>query len=575
MKSTEWSSESRLSRRAFLKSASLATAALGIGMSAGADNAARRPDILFIMSDDHCANAIGAYGSRLAALDPTPTLDSLAREGMLFENCFCVNSICSPSRATILTGQHSQANGVLVLEQPLPPERQYLPTLMGQAGYETALIGKWHLREEPAAFEYYKVLPGQGRYFDPIFHESTRGAYPNNRIEEKGHSSDVMADSAIAWLAGRTSEKPFFLCLHFKAAHGPWQNAPRYDSWLEDVEVPYPDNLFETGGHGSIATRGDGDELARYIGTSIGLRHPLRNMAGQLEIEAAGGEESTLKAAYQLYLKRYLRCIRGIDDNVKRVLDYLRESGRLDSTLIVYTSDQGMFLGEHDYFDKRWMYEESMRMPLIVRYPRGVAAGARSDALIDNTDFAPTLLDFAEAEAPGFMHGRSFRPILESGEEPEGWRDAVYYRYWMHLDSHYNPAHFGVRTKRFKLIFFYGSGYKAEGVRTPPGWELYDLEADPFEMNNVYGRPEYAEIAESLKRRMLELREQLNETDAAYPRIQAIIDRHWTTTPESVAEAVEISHAAKRQFDQEAEAAGSPRKSAPRGQSANSAANPE
>ena len=540
-----------MDRRAFLRTGGLGGAALAL---AGADKAATRParpNILCIMGDDHCATAIGAYGSPLAKLNPTPVIDGLAREGMLFENCFCVNSICTPSRANILTGQYSQANGVLTLNGHLPPERQYLPKLMKEAGYATAIVGKWHLGDEPTHFDYYKVLPGQGQYFDPPFHEKGRGKYPHNLVKTKGYCDDLTMDAALEWLRRRDKTRPFFLCLHFKAPHGPWSYPPRYESWLKNVEVPYPDSLFTQGGHGSIATRGDHDELIHYIGFSVGRRNVLHNEMSKDARDPQLSDEEALKKSYQDYLKRYLRAARSNDDNLRRVTDYLRTDGILDDTVISYTSDQGMWLGEHDYADKRWMYEESMRMPFIVRYPRAVKAGSRTDALVNNTDFAPTILDFAGVATPSFMHGRSFRGILETGKPPAGWRDATYYRYWMHLATTYNPAHFGIRTKQYKLIFFYGINYRGDGgIQTPPGWEFYDLEKDPEEMNNAYGDPSYAAIIADLKRRLLALREQYGETDKNYPAIQAIIDRHWNTTGASRAEAVRISHEARRRFEQ-------------------------
>jgi len=540
-------------RRDFLRTIGLGGAALTLGAPVTPSPRPARPNILYVMGDDHCATAIGAYNSRLAKLNPTPVIDTLAREGMLFENCFCVNSICTPSRANIMTGQYSQANGVLTLGGHLPPEKQYLPKLMKEAGYTTAIVGKWHLADEPANFDWYLVSPGQGVYFDPTFHEKGKGQYPKNLVKTKGYATDVMTDAALDWLKRRDKSKPFFLCLHFKAPHQPWQYPDRYKDWLADVEIPYPDSLFSQGQHGSIATRGDHDELIHYLGSSVSRRNVLHNLAPKPAKSdgAKLSDEEALKLSYQDYLKRYLRSAKGNDDNLKRMLDYLKSEGALDDTVVSYTGDQGTWLGEHDYIDKRWMYEESMRMPFIVRYPRTVKPGSRTDALVNNTDFAPTILDFAGVARPFFMHGRSFRSILETGKEPADWRDATYYRYWMHLASHYNPAHFGLRTKRYKLIFFYGVDYKGNGgIHTPPGWEFYDLEKDPKEMNNAYDNPAYSSVIADLKKKLLALRKQYGETDAKYPAIQAIIDAHWNTTGASRAEAVRISHEAKNQFEQ-------------------------
>ena len=511
----------------------------------------RPPNILYIMADDHTAQAIGAYGGRLAALNPTPTIDRLAKEGMRLNKVFCMNSICSPSRASILTGQYSQSNGVLWLSQPLPPEKQYLPRLMHDAGYTTAIIGKWHLEAEPAAFDYYKVLPGQGRYFNPDFYEKEKGVYPHNLVHTQGHETDVATDSALAWLKNRDQGKPFFCCLHYKAPHDDFENAPRYDNYLKDVEIPYPPSLFTNGNHGSIATRGDQDELTPYIGSSIGRRNVFRNMLylGGLKRNSPLSDDDVKKASYQTYLKKYLRCVKGIDDNLKRVFDYLQTEGLMDNMVIVYTGDQGLWLGEHDYGDKRWMYEESMRMPLLVRYPPAIKAGSTSDALINNTDFAPTLLDFAGVPTPAYMQGRSFKSVLETGQPPAGWRTATYYRYWMHLAHHLNPAHFGLRTDRYKLIFFYGIRADGGGIQTPPGWEFYDLAQDPEEMDNRYDDPKNAAIIADLKTQLKQLREQYGETDAKYPAVEKVIDRFWDSTDATRAEARQISHSAKTAFE--------------------------
>lgn len=521
--------------------------------------AADRPNVLFIMSDDHAATAIGAYDSFLAPLDPTPNIDRIAREGVLLEKVFCTNSICSPSRANILSGQHSQTNGVLTLKGALPTERQHLAREMGQAGYQTALLGKWHLKVEPGAFDHYKVLPGQGNYNDPIFRVRGDKPFPGNTVREKGHSSDVIGGMALDWFKNqRDASRPFFMCLHFKAPHGPWSPAKRYADYLTNLEIPEPFNLFKDGNHGSLATNGHNGELSKYIGASVGHRNPLRNqVAKMLEGDYGDWEESKLrKFTFQHYLKEYLRCVKGVDDNVGRVLDYLKKTGEIDNTVILYTGDQGMWLGEHDYIDKRWMYEESMRMPLLVRYPKTIQAGSRSDALVNNTDFAPTMLAFAGVDTPGYMHGRSFKSILETGQTPADWRDATYYRYWMHLTSLYIPAHFGIRSERYKLIFFYGSDAQGSGSiekpRTPPGWELYDLAGDPNEMNNLYGNLAYAQVAADLKVRLRAMREQYDETDVDRPGVKKIIDQFWNDSPANTAEAIRISHDAAAKLKEDA-----------------------
>ncbi|MHC4241730.1 MAG: sulfatase family protein [Planctomycetota bacterium] len=514
-----------MDRRKFLKEfGAVVTVACTSGLWA-AQRAEKRkvPNILYIMSDDHAAHAISAYKSRLAKIAPTPNIDRLANEGILFENCFCTNSICVPSRATILTGQYSQTNGALDLGGRLEPQRQYLPRLMKQAGYETAMIGKWHLKQEPA-FDYYCVLPGQGSYFNPILRESG-GQWPKNEKRfasyDSHHSSDVITNTSLKWLKGRDTSKPFFLMHHYKAPHDNFENAERYDWLFEYVDIPEPASLWQQPKHGSKATEG--------TGTSIGKRNKRRNMGHHMFVDQSLSDERYKRTAYQRYLKKYLRCVRGVDDNLGRLFKYLDDSGQINNTVIIYTSDQGMMLGEHDYIDKRWMYEESMRMPFLVRYPGMIKPGTRTDEIINNTDFAPTILALAGVKAPGYMQGRSFVPLLQ-GKTPADWPRSTYYRYWMHMAHHDNPAHFGVRTKEYKLMFFYGQNYKKGGQKpTRPGWELYDMKNDPYEMNNLYGKPKYTAVIKGLKAELMRLRKKHNETDDRYPHIQRVIDEYWNS----------------------------------------------
>ena len=484
--------------------------------------AADRPNILFIMADDHTTQAFGVYGSRLAALDPTPNIDRLAKEGMRFDRVYCNNSICTPSRASIITGQYPQTNGVLDLDGNIPPDRQFLPIEMKKAGYETAMVGKWHLKQEPAAFDYYCVLPGQGSYFNPKFRVRDEKTGRPTMITKHGqHSSDAITDISLAWLKeGRDKSKPFFLMHHFKAPHDMFRNAPRYDGYLEDVEIPEPENLHNqpADGFGSIATR--------HLGAGVTKAHPSWGLARRLGVDQSLPEPAHGKLAYQKYLKRYLRCVKGVDDNVARLLKYLEETGELDNTVIFYTGDQGFFLGEHDLMDKRWMYEEAFRMPLLVRYPKLIKPGSVNNWLINNTDFAPTMLALAGVETPGYMQGRSFTGALGGKTKPADWRKVTYYRYWMHMAHALQvPAHFGVRSDRHKLIFFYGSNYNGT-ANTPVAWEFYDLENDPMEMKNEYDNPKYAETIAEMKTQLKQTRERLNETDSN-PGIPAIIKKHW------------------------------------------------
>ncbi len=484
---------------------------------------AAQPNILFLMSDDHAAHALGAYSGRLAQLDPTPVLDRLAAEGMLFENAFCTNSICTPSRATLLTGQHSHVNRVTTLSGHLEGDRQYVANLIREAGYQTAMVGKWHLKREPS-FDYYCVLPGQGSYFNPVMRESGK-PWPNNLRRFSGydstHSTDAIVQTSIEWLKRRNKDRPFFLMNHFKAPHDNYENAERYDFLYEDSAVPEPESLWKMPNHGSEATRG--------AGTSIGKRNTRRNMGHHMFVDPSLAAEAYKRTAYQRYLKKYLRTVKGVDDGVGQLLAYLEDEGELDNTVIVYTSDQGFMLGEHDYIDKRWMYEESMRIPLIVRHPGTVEAGSRSDALVNNTDLGPTLLALAGVDTPEYMQGRSLAPLL-AGHMPDDWRTSTYYRYWMNYAHHDVPAHYGVRTKDFKLIFFYGLPLDAPGARsaeTTPGWELYDLRSDPNEMRNVYEDTQYARTAEGLKKELLRLKEEFGDTDERYPELMEIRQEHW------------------------------------------------
>ncbi len=503
-----------------------------------------RPNIIYLMSDDHTTQAIGAYGGRMAKLNPTPALDKLAAEGMRFDRVFCTNSICTPSRATILTGQYSQTNGVTDLDGVLPHERQYLPTAMKKAGYLTAMIGKWHLEAEPASFDFYNVLPGQGKYFNPDFIVRGDEVWPMNVVKHDGYVSDVITDIGLDWLEKRDQSKPFFLMLHHKAPHDMFEFAPRYTDYLKETEIPEPDNLYDqpATGFGSVATRGQKDSLVHRIGTSVSKRHPVRNYGIDFNISPSLDDHEYTHQAYQEYLKRYLRCVKGVDDNLERLFDYLKKNDLFDNTIIIYTSDQGMMLGEHDYIDKRWMYDESMRMPFIMRYPPLIRASSVNIDLVNNTDFAPTLLELAGAKAPPQMQGHSFAAALE-GKALTNWRTATYYRYWMHLMHHDNPAHFGIRTADYKLIFYYGQpeletsngkltmpwkkGASYQIEPTPPAWEFYDLRTDPQEMHNEYANPKYAGTIGGLKAELKRQRQELHESDEARPHIQRVIDENW------------------------------------------------
>lgn len=514
-----------------------------------------QPNILYIMSDDHAAHAISAYGGRLAEIAPTPNIDRLAKEGVLFTNAYCTNSICSPSRACVLTGQYNHINGAFDLAGQVLPGNQMLAIQMKQAGYQTAMIGKWHLKAEPADFDYYCVLAGQGTYHDPEFRIRGDKPWGKNVIRrDNQHSTDAITDLTIDWLQnGWDQEKPFFLMHHYKAPHDYFDNAQRYESYLADVDVPEPSTLWKRDPQfGSIATRGADDELLPHIGTSIGSRNPRRSYLGDLpKLYPAEfpenynpkdfSDEENTRFAYNAYLKKYLRCVKGIDDNLGRLFAQLQSTGQLDNTIIIYTGDQGFMLGEHDYQDKRWMYEPSQRMPFLVRYPQSIPAGRRFDTIIENVDFAPTMLDFAGAEIPEAVQGRSFRPLLETGREASDWKQEAYYRYWMHMAHHDNPGHVGIRTKTHKLIYYYGCNYDG-GYQTPPGWELYDMVNDPEETRNLFHDPAHAEIAIQLKQQLAAARTRVGDDGSHYPKCEAVLQEFWDYDQADQEKAREISH---------------------------------
>ena len=499
-----------------------------------------RPNILFIMSDDHAATAISAYLSRLASVFETPHIDRLAHEGILLENCHCTNAICTPSRATILTGQHSHVNGVRTLNDPLPERAHTFVQDFQEAGYATAVFGKWHLHSRPRGFDDYSVLPGQGLYHDPFFIDpdeqwpsvvnngglgnEPEALYPTG-TRHHGHVTDLIAEKSLEWLKNRDRSRPFLLFCQHKAPHDDFEYARRYEHVLDGVQIPEPESLFEDKAHRS--------EGSRIYGTSVSDRNIRRNAirwmsrsdypTGTLDVRGLSAPERT-KAAYQKYLKDYLRCVRGIDDTVGTILNYLDIDGIAEDTIVVYTSDQGMFLGEHDYIDKRWIFEESLQMPLLVRYPKEIPAGSRSDAIVSNLDFARTLLDYAGIPANESFDGRSFRRIL-SGSTPEDWPNVVYNRYWMHMTHHDNPAHYGIRTKEHKLIFFYGLPLDASGAQsyaTPPGWELYDLVNDPHELCNVWSDPNHTEVRKRLVDRLMTVKRENGDTDDQYPELEKL-----------------------------------------------------
>jgi len=473
--------------------------ALGLMAGAAANGAPRRqPNILYIMADDHAAHAISAYGSRI---NRTPNIDRLARDGMRMNNVFCTNSICTPSRAAILTGQYSHRNGVYTLNDQLDPKRNNVAKELKGAGYQTAMIGKWHLVTEPTGFDHWNILPGQGVYYDPVFIDR------DGKKKHEGYCTDLIADFSIEWLKKRDRAKPFFLMCHHKAPHRPWDPAPKYAKLFDGQAIPEPDNLYDhyEGKPASVA------QVKMRVGEDSMERDVKRPIPAELKGDALR------KWAYQHYIKDYLRCIQSVDDNVGRMLDFLDEDGSAKDTIVIYTSDQGFFLGDHGWYDKRLMYEESLRMPFLVRYPAAIRPGSQNDDIVLNIDFAPTFLEYAGAKAPAEMQGRSLRGNLE-GRTPKSWRRSMYYRYWMHnSNDHHVPAHYGVRTTEWKLIYYYGKTLGMRGAQEPatePDWELFDMRRDPREMKNLYRDPSQAGTVRKLKAELVRLQQEAGDQPA-------------------------------------------------------------
>ncbi len=479
------------------------------------------PNILFIMADDHTSQAWGTYGSHLDSVAPTPNIRRLAREGCLLLNCFCTNSICVPSRASILTGQYSHRNRIYTLSESLDPGTEQVAKILQRNGYQTALVGKWHLRARPEGFDYFNVLPGQGRYFDPVL--KTRENWDEGQVHD-GFSTDVITDLSLDWLAQRKPDQPFFLLCHFKAVHEPFAYAERFESLFQTQEMPEPESLYEFGPDPSGRTFSG--QALDILGQRYVQNRNRRYPGEPFRLEGLSPLQAR-KKIYQKFIKDYLRGVAGIDENIGRLLDFLDRAGLTENTVVIYTSDQGYFLGEHGFFDKRIMYEEALRMPFLIRYPREIRPGTRVTDIILNCDFAPLFLDYAGIDVPRTMQGTSFRPHLR-GRAPEAWRKSMYYRYWLHQSQ--RPAHFGIRTERYKLIFFYGDPLDMPGSHpeaTEPAWEFYDLLRDPHELQNAYHDPAYAAVIQDLKVGLRRLRQELGDTDADRPRMQDILSRHW------------------------------------------------
>ncbi len=475
----------------------------------------KNPNIIFIMTDDHAYQAISAYGSDRIQ---TPHIDRLAKEGMRFDRAFVSNSICAPSRAVILTGTHSHLNGVLDNRLHFDSSKTIYPQILkDSSGYQTAMIGKWHLKSEPRGFDYWKILPGQGQYYNPEWRTQ------NGRTQDTGYVTDIITDEAISWLeTGRDTASPFLLIYQHKAPHREWMPGPDHLGDLVGTDFSRPETLDDDyTGRGRAAKEQELGILADMTYThdmkvspemleTMGIeesgwhprayRHAMERMTPE-QREAWNAvydpimedfksrwpmsDSALLQWKYQRYMEDYLGCIQSVDDNIGRLLDYLEEKGLDENTLIIYTSDQGFYLGEHGWFDKRFMYNESFRTPLIAKWPGVIQPGSTNDDLVQNLDFAQTILSAAGVTPPDYMQGQSLLPLFQG--EKVAWRDALYYHYYEYPAVHMVKRHYGVRTDRYKLIHFY---YDIDE------WELYDLEKDPKELNSVYDDPAYAEVRE-------------------------------------------------------------------------------
>lgn len=497
----------------------------------GRVSTADRPNIVFIFTDDHAPHAIGAYNGWLKGVNPTPNIDRLAAEGMLFQNSFCTNSICGPSRAVIQTGKHSHLNGFIRNGNKFNGDQQTFPKLLRQAGYSTAMIGKWHLGTEPQGFDYWKVLPGQGFYYNPTF----RTASGKEDIE--GYCTDIVTDLSIDWLTEVSkNDKPFMLMCQHKAPHRNWMPALRHLTLYDDVDIPEPATLFDRwqdnasvaqvqemeidrhmsmtydcfGPQPDFATMDDNDRKLwkRYEQAILSRLTPEQLKAWNAAYEPKNNELRKLRLTgnnlvrwkYHRYIRNYLRCVKGVDESVGRITGWLKQAGLEDKTIVIYSSDQGFYLGDHGWFDKRWMYEESLKMPLIVKWPGVTPAATVNTSLVQNLDYAETFLEIAQTDIPSDMQGHSLVPLLK-GETPADWRKSIYYHYFEFPGGHMVARHNGIRTDRYKLMHFYQFGE----------WEFYDLLKDADELSNEYQNSEYQDVIQQLKVQLANLQQQYGD----------------------------------------------------------------
>jgi arylsulfatase A-like enzyme len=477
---------------------------------------AKRPNIVFIFSDDHAYQAVSAYNDPRKLIE-TPNIDRIAKEGMRLDRCLVTNSICGPSRASVLTGKYSHKNGFYNnSNSKFDGSQVTAPKLLQAAGYQTAIIGKWHLISDPTGFDFWQILPGQGVYYNPPMIRN------GERIKNEGYVTDIITDATLDWLKKRDKTKPFLLMCQHKAPHREWEPALRHLNFDHDRKYDEPPTLFDDYSGRGIAEHDQDMMIAKTITprdmklVPVGQLTPeqkkewdayygLRNEAFRMA-NLTGRELTSWR--YQRYMHDYLACVKAVDESVGRVLKYLDDEGLAENTIVMYSADQGFYLGEHGWFDKRWIFEESLRAPLLVRWPGVTKPGSTSRDIVSNLDFAETFLDAAGVPVPKEMQGRSIRPVL-AGQTPADWRKAFYYQYYEYPQPHHVRPHYGVITDRYKLVQFYGTGEDYT--------ELFDLQEDPREMKSVFGQPAYAATEKELRSELARLRKELEVPDQDLP----------------------------------------------------------
>lgn len=491
-------------------------------ISAIAQQNVQRPNIIFIMSDDHASKAISCYDG---SINKTPQIDRMAQNGIRFTNCFCTNAVSGPSRATILTGQLTHINGMINNEVVFDSSKLTLPKILRNNGYQTAIVGKWHLKSNPVGFDYWKILPGQGEYFNPDFIENGK------KVREQGYVTDLVADYALQWINKRDTSRPFFIMIHNKAPHRPWLPKPENITLYDTAQIPLPDNFFDDYTNRSDAAKNQKMSVAKDLDSEIDLKIiDSLSIENTYQINAARMNSEDRKkwdAIYYMrnktyrdsnlqgkelavwkfrrYINDYLATIKTVDDNVGKVLDYLKANGLHENTIVVYTSDQGFFLGEHGWFDKRFMYDESYRMPLLIQYPKKLKPAATNNQLLMNIDFAPTLLEWAGIAKPEQMQGLSFASYIDT---TASIRNATYYHYFEYPGEHAVKRHYGIRTEKYKLIHYY---YDIDQ------WELFDLQKDPHEMKNEFHNPAYMQIKNDITAQLNKMRLEYADTSISIP----------------------------------------------------------